>query len=104
MQEGGAALRGPGGDRHPRPERRALILRTVARAAGSPRLQRILRGVPDCVADAFQFRVLGTEHHIIPDVVLFLNGLPAVVIECKSPNIKDAIREAINQRPLAPPR
>ena len=35
----------------------------------------------------FKVRVLGTEHHIIPDVdvVLFLNGLPVVVIECKSP-------------------
>ena len=31
----------------------------------------------------FRVRVLGTEHHIIPDVVLFLNGLPVVVIECK---------------------
>ena len=42
-------------------------------------------------------RVLGTEHHIIPDIVLFLNGLPVVVIECKSPKVKDAIPEAINQ-------
>ena len=45
----------------------------------------------------FKVRVLGTEHHIIPDVVLFLNGLPVVVIECKSPKIKDAIPEAIDQ-------
>ncbi|MCJ7600126.1 MAG: type I restriction endonuclease, partial [Desulfobulbaceae bacterium] len=33
----------------------------------------------------FKVRILGTEHHIIPDIVLFLNGLPVVVIECKSP-------------------
>ena len=45
----------------------------------------------------FRVRVLGTEHHIIPDVVLFLNGLPVVVIECKSPKVKDAIPEAIDQ-------
>ena len=45
----------------------------------------------------FKVRVLGTEHHIIPDVVLFLNGLPVVVIECKSPKVKDAIPEAIDQ-------
>ena len=45
----------------------------------------------------FKVRVLGTEHHIIPDIVLFLNGLPVVVIECKSPKVKDAIPEAINQ-------
>ena len=26
----------------------------------------------------FKVRILGTEHHIIPDVVLFVNGLPVV--------------------------
>lgn len=45
----------------------------------------------------FKVRILGTEHHIIPDIVLFINGLPIVVIECKSPKVKDAIPEAINQ-------
>ena len=45
----------------------------------------------------FKVRVLGTEHHIIPDIVLFLNGLPVVVTECKSPKVKDAIPEAIDQ-------
>jgi type I restriction enzyme R subunit len=45
----------------------------------------------------FKVRILGTEHHIIPDIVLFLNGLPVVVIECKSPKVKDAIPEAIDQ-------
>lgn len=42
-------------------------------------------------------RILGTEHHIIPDIVLFLNGLPVVVIECKSPKVKEPIPEAIDQ-------
>ncbi len=42
-------------------------------------------------------RILGTEHHIIPDAVLFVNGLPVVLIECKSPKVKDAIPEAIDQ-------
>nr|WP_319776875.1 type I restriction endonuclease [uncultured Sphaerochaeta sp.] len=45
----------------------------------------------------FKVRILGTEHHIIPDIVLFVNGLPVVLIECKSPKIKDAIPEAIDQ-------
>ncbi len=45
----------------------------------------------------FKVRVPGTEHHIVPDIVLFLNGLPVVVIECKSPKVKDAIPEAIDQ-------
>ena len=45
----------------------------------------------------FKVRILGTEHHIIPDIVLFLNGLPVVVIECKSPKVKEPIPEAIDQ-------
>lgn len=45
----------------------------------------------------FKVRILGTEHHIMLDIVLFLNGLPIVVIECKSPKVKDAIPEAIDQ-------
>ncbi len=32
-----------------------------------------------------------------PDVVLFVNGIPIVVIECKSRDIKDPIKEAISQ-------
>jgi type I restriction enzyme, R subunit len=45
----------------------------------------------------FKVSVLGTEHHIIPDLVLFLNGLPIAVIECKSPKVKEPIPEAIDQ-------
>ncbi len=45
----------------------------------------------------YKIRILGTEHHIIPDIVLFLNGLPVVVIECKSPKAKEPIPEAIDQ-------
>jgi type I restriction enzyme R subunit len=45
----------------------------------------------------FKVRILGTEYHIIPDIVLFLNGLPIVVIECKSPKVKEPIPEAIDQ-------
>jgi type I restriction enzyme R subunit len=45
----------------------------------------------------FKLRILGTEHHIVPDVVLFLNGLPIAVVECKSPKVKEPIPEAIDQ-------
>lgn len=45
----------------------------------------------------YKVRVLGTDHHILPDIVLFLNGLPVVVIECKSPKAKEPIPEAIDQ-------
>lgn len=45
----------------------------------------------------FKVRILGSEHHIIPDIVLFLNGLPVVVVECKSPKVKEPIPGAIDQ-------
>ena len=45
----------------------------------------------------FKVRIPGTENHIIPDIVLFLNGLPVVIIECKSPKVKEPIPEAIEQ-------
>ena len=45
----------------------------------------------------FKVNIPGTEKHIIPDLVLFINGLPAVVVECKSPAIADPINEAITQ-------
>ncbi|WP_020563167.1 type I restriction endonuclease subunit R [Methylosarcina fibrata] len=34
---------------------------------------------------------------ILPDIVLFVNGIPLVVIECKSPATTNPIEEAINQ-------
>lgn len=45
----------------------------------------------------FKVRVKGAEKHIIPDIVLFLNGLPVVVVECKSPKVNDPIADAIDQ-------
>src|SRR5262249_46973734 len=42
-------------------------------------------------------RIPGTDGHIIPDITLFLNGLPVAVIECKSPKVKETIPEAIDQ-------
>ncbi|HZM55523.1 MAG TPA: HsdR family type I site-specific deoxyribonuclease [Acidimicrobiales bacterium] len=34
---------------------------------------------------------------VVPDVVLFVNGIPLVVIECKSPYITDPMAEGIDQ-------
>lgn len=45
----------------------------------------------------FKVNIPGTEKHIIPDIVLFVNGLPLIVVECKSPAISDPISEAITQ-------
>ena len=45
-----------------------------------------------------QYRVLGSKKHVIPDVVVFVNGLPLAVVECKSPTIGDAWKgEAVKQ-------
>ncbi|MDD2638205.1 MAG: type I restriction endonuclease subunit R [Methanothrix sp.] len=43
-----------------------------------------------------QFRV---QHYqeCIPDIVLFVNGLPIVVIECKSPDLRNPMGEGIKQ-------
>lgn len=45
----------------------------------------------------FKVNIPGTEKHIIPDIVLFVNGLPLVVVECKSPTTGDPIGEGITQ-------
>jgi len=45
-----------------------------------------------------QYRVQGPKKQIRPDIVLFVNGIPIVVIECKSPTLTGDWRaEAIEQ-------
>jgi type I restriction enzyme R subunit len=49
-----------------------------------------------------QFRVdppgvIGNRGFIVPDVVLFVNGIPLVVIECKSPAATEPMEEGIDQ-------
>jgi len=45
----------------------------------------------------FKVRIPGTDRHIVPDITLFLNGLPVAVVECKSPKVKESIPEAVDQ-------
>lgn len=45
----------------------------------------------------FKVRISGTDRHFIPDLTLFLNGLPIAVAECKSPKVREEIAEAIDQ-------
>jgi type I restriction enzyme R subunit len=35
--------------------------------------------------------------YVVPDLVLFVNGIPLVVVECRSPGSLDPVGEAINQ-------
>ncbi|QPN64479.1 type I restriction endonuclease subunit R [Synechococcus sp. CBW1004] len=44
-----------------------------------------------------QFKVQGPSQNIIPDILLFVNGLPLGVMECKSPFVTDPMAEGINQ-------
>jgi len=45
----------------------------------------------------YKVNIPGTEKHIIPDIILFVNGLPLVVIECKSAYLPDPMGEAVEQ-------
>lgn len=49
------------------------------------------------VTEEFNVSRSGVSEHYRPDIVLFINGIPMVVIECKSPKIKDPIDKAIEQ-------
>jgi len=44
-----------------------------------------------------QFKIAGPNQNIIPDIILFVNGLPLAVIECKSPYITNPMEAGINQ-------
>ena len=44
-----------------------------------------------------QFCVQKLEKEIIPDIVLFVNGLPLVVIECKSPDLREPFYDGVVQ-------
>ena len=35
--------------------------------------------------------------HVIPDLVLFVNGIPLVVVECKSRSVPEGLSEAVDQ-------
>jgi type I restriction enzyme R subunit len=38
-----------------------------------------------------------SKDHYIPDIVLFVNGIPLCIIECKRPDMKDPLKQAISQ-------
>jgi len=44
-----------------------------------------------------QVKIEGPRQDIVPDFVVYVNGLPLAVIECKSPTLIDPIAEAIKQ-------
>ncbi len=44
-----------------------------------------------------QFQLEGLKEPIYPDIVLFVNGIPLVVIECKAPSIRNPLQEAVEK-------
>jgi len=49
------------------------------------------------VTEEFRVQRAGSHDHYIPDLVLFVNGIPMAVIECKRPDMKNPLSEAISQ-------
>jgi len=49
------------------------------------------------VTEEFEVERTASHEPRRPDIVLFVNGIPLAVIECKRPDIKDPIAEAISQ-------
>jgi len=49
------------------------------------------------VTEEFEVERAGSNQLCRPDLVLFVNGIPFAVIECKRPDIKDPLEQAISQ-------
>lgn len=49
------------------------------------------------VTAEFEVERTGSRETRRPDIVCFVNGIPFVVIECKRPDEKDSLEEAMNQ-------
>ena len=49
------------------------------------------------VINQFKVELTSGRGHVIPDAVLFINGIPLSVAEFKSPGIENPLQEAIKQ-------
>ena len=49
------------------------------------------------VTEEFSVLRSGLKEHYRPDIVLFVNGIPLCVIECKRPDMKEPLAQAISQ-------
>lgn len=49
------------------------------------------------VCDEFEVERRNSRQTRRPDIVLFVNGLPLAVIECKRPDLKDAVEQGVSQ-------
>jgi len=49
------------------------------------------------VTEEFSVMRSGSKEHYRPDLVLFVNGIPFCIIECKRPDMKEPLKQAISQ-------
>jgi type I restriction enzyme R subunit len=49
------------------------------------------------ITEEFSVMRAGSRDHYRPDIVMFVNGIPICVIECKRPDIKEPLAQAISQ-------
>ena len=49
------------------------------------------------VTEEFKVMRSTNQTHYIPDLVLFVNGIPLCIIECKRPDMKEPLKQAISQ-------
>lgn len=49
------------------------------------------------VAEEFSVMRSTSKEHYRPDLVLFVNGIPITIIECKRPDMKEPLKQAISQ-------
>lgn len=49
------------------------------------------------VTEEFSVMRSTSKEHYRPDIVLFVNGIPLCVIECKRPDMKDPLKQSISQ-------
>jgi type I restriction enzyme R subunit len=50
------------------------------------------------VTEEFSVMRAGSQEHYRPDLVLFVNGIPLCIVECKRPDMKDPLKQAISQQ------
>lgn len=49
------------------------------------------------VTEELSVKRIGRQEHYRSDIVLYINGIPVCIIECKRPDIKDPLKQAISQ-------
>ena len=49
------------------------------------------------VTEEYSVMRTGSKEHYRPDIVLFVNGIPLCIIECKRPDMKEPLKQAISQ-------